>query len=239
VKKALIVASLTIAAAASHAVVIFDSITQATSGVTTTGSVPHSRMADGFAAVAGNWHVTELQWATFVFGATTPTTLNNVTLELKVWGTSNNGTSGTTPVFGNNFYSITFNLGNVSQLTTAQAFLFTVDMTAQSLNFGSTGLTDWKGAEWTYKVGGVQDDRLAMGITTQAPVAVGGALDGFYRDANANGVIEGSDFRNFAAPNDHSNIMMKMTASPVPEPATLAALGVGIAAMARRRRRSK
>lgn len=90
----------------------------------------------------------------------------------------------------------------------------------------------------TLKNNGVLDSVLTLGVVNRPPnLGSEVVTDLWYRDANANGIIEASDARTFGASRANDNIAFTLWAQPVPEPATLLAVGIGIAGVALRRRR--
>lgn len=70
------------------------------------------------------------------------------------------------------------------------------------------------------------------------PPSVGGSEDVYWRDADANGTITGSDARFFGGAPAIANIYMRLDGhAPVPEPASMAVLGMGALALLRRRKK--
>lgn len=213
---------------------IFDTITGGSTGLTTTGSTPRSRMGDGFTVanqVDGlKWSVETAQLGLFVSGAGTYT---NVTMQVIFWGAWNpSAASGS--VFSNQLSNVTWNLGTVTS-TGNQVFPYSLPYASNNLSFvmnsGQTG-----GIEVNILSGGVANTNLALTLRDQAPTA-GSATNGFYRDANSNGILEASDARTFAGVSN-ANVYARLVASAIgPEPGSMALLLVGTGGLLVRRRR--
>jgi hypothetical protein len=229
-------------AAASQAVVVYDSIytdsTQtAFKALTDTGSTPRSFKGDTFsiqALPAGQtaWRVDSISfWAVRWTSAFT----GNVKAVVSLFGDSTDATTGTAPVFSNPIVSnATVNFGTQTMAVNT-GYVYTV-------NFTNTFLTGPANHKYGFTVRLLADDvetpDLSPGLTHNAPNWVGTSSKGWYRDADNNGVLTGSDWRNFGTSTD-DNLGLVVTATAVPEPGTMAALGLGIAAIAARRRRNR
>ncbi|MCH8979327.1 MAG: PEP-CTERM sorting domain-containing protein [Armatimonadetes bacterium] len=79
---------------------------------------------------------------------------------------------------------------------------------------------------------------LATFVYVDNPSTVGSWSNGFLLDLDNDGVLEGDEFANFSGWTN-GNLALSMTASAVPEPASMIALGIGAAALMARRRRRK
>lgn len=67
---------------------------------------------------------------------------------------------------------------------------------------------------------------------------VGDSADRYYRDADNNGIFNGSDARSFGGGTAIANFALQLDSTPVPEPATLLILAAGIPALLRRRNKN-
>jgi len=95
---------------------------------------------------------------------------------------------------------------------------------------------------------GITFEFLNAGTTTRStavtalfqgnPVAVGASEDVYWRDADSNGTFTGSDARSFGGTQGFlANAAFRLDSSPVPEPASMLALGMGALALVRKRRK--
>ncbi|MER3473660.1 MAG: hypothetical protein C4335_06415 [Armatimonadota bacterium] len=136
-------------------------------------------------------------------------------------------------VFSNLAGVFTVNLGRFTP-TGATAYLITANVPAGVVLDTNPN----KGVVVTLKNNGVLDNVLTLGVVNRLPNPGSEVVaDLWYRDANNNGIIEATDGRTFGAPRTADNIAFTLWAQPVPEPATLLAVGMGIVGIALRRRR--
>ncbi|HRK21424.1 MAG TPA: PEP-CTERM sorting domain-containing protein [Fimbriimonadaceae bacterium] len=221
--------ALALSSVAAQAVVVFDSIGAGTAFGTTTGGLPRNRMAEDVASMldpgTGNhWLVRSIDVSIWVQSGT-PT---NVTAEVILWNSWNGaGHSGAgTNVFANEAGRETFNLGD---LTGAGVRTLTFTNGIHLSAFTNVGV------EIQLKTNGTKSDTLALSLQDAAPT-VGTSNNAFYRDADNDEVIETTDGRVISGWTN-TNTMMRIHADAVPEPATMAALGLGTLALLRRRRK--
>lgn len=240
----------TVFTAGSQADYLYDSLytdaTHATfNGPSDTGSTPRTFKADTFSlanrGAAPSYSITGLQfgvvnWAT--------TTVNfNIRADVALYDSTTSATSGTTSLFTNPALVSTF--GTLSNVT-----LNTNTFTVVTLTFGTP--VSWTAPDGT--IGGftlkishdnandgvfVEDQNLSSIVSTAATYVapyVGSSTNGYYRDADANGTFTGSDYRTLT---NRSDVGFVVIGTAVPEPASMVALGLGVAALIRRRRAKK
>lgn len=195
-----------------------------------TGATPRYRMADGLGvSLAVPHYLTGLDFVLVIASAGSYT---NVTADIEVYNAWDPGAS-VGSVFSNLAGAFTANLGDFNP-TGATGYLITLDVPSGIVLDTNPN----KGVVVTLKNNGVLDSVLTLGVVNRPPNPGSEVVtDLWYRDANANGIIESTDARTFAEPRLNDNIAFTLWAQPVPEPATLLAVGMGIVGVALRRRR--
>lgn len=239
-KRALVISALAAVVGAQAQTTIFDNVTPPTVGYTTTSSSPRFMLGDSFGVLSSGgagWALTGFRAAFFVFSSATPTTFTNVTGTWRFYNDVSTSTTATDPAFNNLAGTVTLNLGTVTQTTANQVFVLNnVDITSLGIT-----LTDGiKGMDVAFQVGGVGTEAITMAMRDVAP-AVGTTptpANGFWRDNDNNGVINVGDARTLGT-GTNLNPGLVLTANAVPEPASMAALGLGALALIRRRRNKK
>lgn len=236
-KKTLLMGALAMAAVASQAqTIIYDTITGNT-GVTTTGGLPRNRMADGFNALTAGagqtWRIDKIELALYVAAAGT---YANSTARILVHNDWDATATHPTSDFSNTASNVNWGLGTITT-TGVAAFIYTFDYAANNLSFN---LVDGQsmGLEVEWLVGGVANQSLALGLRDVDPNSVLAGTSStnlFYRDTDSNGSMTSLDRRTITGWTN-SNAMIRLTATAVPEPATMAVLGLGVAALIRRRK---
>lgn len=248
--KAVFAALAAVCAASSQAAYLYDSLyTDATHtayvGPSDTGSLPRSFKADTFIladrGASPSYSITGVSFGIVNWAAAAVNF--NIRAEISLFDSTTGATTGATSLFANPAILTT-------SATFANVALNTNTFTVGTVTFG-TPLT-WTAANGT--LGGftlkilhdnnndgvfVEDQNLSSIVTTSAAYVnpyVGGSTNGYYRDADSSGNFTGSDFRTLTNRSDVGFVVIG-EAAPVPEPATLAALGLGAAALIRRKRR--
>lgn len=212
---------LVTAASTASADIIYDTITGAT-GWTTTGGLPRNRMADDFDTSAPPdglvWELDQVETVLYIAAAGTW----NVSCDVIFWGEWNGGGWGGagTNVFQTQLNQSTFTLAPFTTTGVASQVV-TFDYSAIDVQFPNvTSL----GFEIQWYNNGVPTDSLASALRDVFPL-VGSSVNLFYRDANANGIIETTDGRTITGWSN-ANIGLRLNATAVPEPASLLLLGL-------------
>jgi hypothetical protein len=241
--------SLLASAAMSQATLVFDNRTGAPS-LTFTGSTPRTIIGGSFhidasALGAGTKRITGYQ--AYMVSATVAT-YSNIRMDLSLWEYNKTAT-GTTPAFFNKLQTASWNVGSI---TTAANTFYTLDVSyagpgvvidptkdygVQIAYFGDTGSGEQLTTNLTSLLRGQSTGASAPPAVGTQPIA--GTSSVFYRNASGitsvDSALIGSDARNFAGWSD-TNLALQVQA--VPEPASMLALGLGLAAVARRRKQA-
>jgi hypothetical protein len=226
----------------------FNGLNQTTNSFTTTGSTPRNYMADELSTLATpnpnqDWLVDRLGIRVYVAGSGISgqsITYNNVTMHVHVYENWNNSAPAGSSVFTNEASNVIWNLGNVTNNSTtggALAFTYNLDYAANGLDFILDNGQNM-GIAVEFLVGGVANNSIALLLRSVAGdpglPAIGTSPNGWYRDANANGIIEASDRRVFTGTN--SNAHFQIFATAIPEPSAFALLSVVLTGVHMRRR---
>lgn len=223
-------------AATSQATVIYDTITGTTTW-TTTGGTPRALMADGFSVLAPDsgeqWSVTKIETTLYLSVAGS----YNITADIKVWDDWDSAGYGATapkPVFQNQLYAGSFAPGAFNP-TGATVYAVSFDLTTPFVITDPTNLgfqVQWynNGQIVTTTATALRD------IDPGAIVAGTSSTNLFYRDSDSNGFLSTEDGRTITGWTN-TNLLLRITADPVPEPVTTTAFLVGLAGLALRRRR--
>lgn len=225
--------------AASQAVVVYDSVFLDTAqttfkALTDTGSTPRHFKADTITLAAKpswatHWRIDSISFWVINWGTAAFT--GNLKADLTLWGNSTDATTGAANVFSNSLVTGVVNFGSVN-INPSTGTLFTVNVTGVNVST-VTNL----GFQVRTLANDQVDQNLSPGLTHNSPNPVGSSSKGWYRDADNNGVITGSDWRNFATSTD-DNLGLIVNATAVPEPASMAVLGIGALALLRRRKKA-
>lgn len=230
IKKALFLTALVAVGSAHAQVAAYDAITGSTSYF---ASSPRSAFgADTFTtgdAGAGNvWAINQFRWTAVFLQAGTYT--RNYTI--RIWGTVNPTGAAGDPVFSNLLGTWSFS-GTTTPATVPSATTFTTAAQATPLILQSN--TTY-GVEIDLRNGAASDPNLLLGYRNAAPL-VGTSDNGFFWDENGDGVIQFGESRNGSG-FTNGNLSFAALGSAVPEPTTIAAVGLGLLAMMRKRRRA-
>jgi WD40 repeat protein len=241
-KKLLILGFLASVAAASQAqAVVYDSLftdsTQATlKTITDTGSSPRFSKADAFSMAnygpgQNAWAISQIAFTMINWAPTTFT--GNAKAQIRIWNTSTDANTGSTDVMSGLIFNQTIDFGTIT--------LNTNTLTVATISFlPDTFIVNQPNGN-LYGIGirllanDAESNNFSPGLTTGAAPYVGASTDGWYRDVANDGIFQGTDKRIFTG--NPSQLGLAIKATPVPEPATMAALGLGAVAMLRRRKK--
>lgn len=240
-KKVIILAAFAAMATASQAFLVYNNI-PATGGYFTSSLRP-KMIADDFdiAAVGANWpaQINGLNLTYSTAAAGSFDILVDFFRDIDFSGTTSNIFGTQSPVAS---YRVAINASG--------AGLFQTGLMSLGAGFTLPAISDYSLYNHGIRIRFVDTGTTTLSTSAANPTAafqgnypltLGNSENVYWRDADNNGILSGSDARSFAATGTatQANYAFQLGASAVPEPGTMAALGLGAVALIRRRRSSK
>lgn len=200
-------------------------------GLTFTGALPRYNMGDGIGvSLSSPVQLTRFDFV-LVIAAAVQNAFVDITVEFyNSWAASGGGTD---PAFSNFAGSLSGRLAGITTQGPTGIIVTILPSTPIILDTNPN-----KGVVIKLRYNGQADNTATVGIVNRLPnPGTEGLLsDAFYRDVNANGIIEINEARTFGDPRLQDNLAMTLF---VPEPASVLALSAGLAGLLGLRRRAK
>jgi hypothetical protein len=179
-----------------------------------------------------HWRITGMDFAVALLGAGTYTGLN---VDFEFFNKASDGTTGD-PAFGSSAGGFNGFIGSITN-SVPSGYLFGID--GLSIDLAPTPV-DSNGYGLTMRVNQTGGPDQATNLFRDAASTIAGSssINGFWADINPNDgvLIDDDEYVNFSGWTS-GNLAVTLRATAVPEPATLAGIGMGLAALAALRRR--